>query len=378
MKIEDFIHLLGVDFYTGVPDSLLRPLCDYLYDAYGVNNEHHIVAANEGNAAAIGAGYYLATKKVPVIYLQNSGEGNVINPLASLLSDDVYGIPVMFVIGWRGEPGIPDEPQHAQQGKVTLKLLETMGVPYVIVNQEMTVRELQVQIQPLRQVLNEGRQAALVICKGGLTNEQKIKHTNNNPLTRENIIHAVAETAGDNPIVSTTGKASRELYEYREGKGQGHGQDFLTVGSMGHSSSIALGIALQKAEKQIWCMDGDGAAIMHLGAMAVIGSVHPQNLIHVIIDNGAHESVGGMPTAAQDINLSLIARGCGYDVIHEAGDVNELQAALSAISREEGLRLLIAKAAIGARKDLGRPTTSPRDNRENFMKYLMDDCGRTT
>lgn len=378
MKIEDFVHILGADFYTGVPDSLLCSLCDYLYDTYGVNNIHHIVAANEGNAAAIGAGYYLATGKIPVIYLQNSGEGNIINPLTSLLSHEVYGIPMMFVIGWRGEPGISDEPQHVHQGKVTLRLLEAMGVPYTVVKQEMTVGELRVQLQSLQQTLKEGRQVALVISKGALINEHKIKHTNKNLLTRESIIHAVAEAAGDSPVVSTTGKASRELFEYRERKGQGHEQDFLTVGSMGHSSSIALGIALQKAEKQIWCIDGDGAVLMHLGAMAVIGSVHPRNFIHVIIDNGAHESVGGMPTAAQDINLSLIAKGCGYDFIHEIGDIKDLQSALAVICKEEGLRLLIAKAAIGARKDLGRPTTSPRDNREKFMKYIMTDCGRMT
>lgn len=376
MKIEDFVHLLGADFYTGVPDSLLRPFCDYLYEAYGVNNKHHIVAANEGNAAAIGAGYYLATGKAPVVYLQNSGEGNVINPLASLLSDEVYGIPVLFIIGWRGEPGIPDEPQHVQQGKVTLKLLETMEVPYVVVGQDMTAKELQIQLHPLRQSMERGRQAALVICKGALTNDKKVRHTNHNPLTREMVIHAVAEAAHEDPIVSTTGKASRELFEYRERVGQGHEQDFLTVGSMGHSSSIALGLALQKNKERVWCIDGDGAALMHLGAMAVIGSVHPDNLIHVIIDNGAHESVGGMPTAAQDIELSIIAKGCGYDIIHEVSEIDGLRTALSSIRKEDGLRLLIAKAAIGARKDLGRPTTSPRDNRERFMKYIMDDCYR--
>ena len=370
MQIKEFINLLNADFYTGVPDSLLRPLCDYLYSTYGVDNEHHIVAANEGNAAAIGAGYHLATGKVPVIYLQNSGEGNIINPLASLLSEEVYGIPAWFIIGWRGEPGIPDEPQHVQQGKVTLSLLDTMGVPYGVVDKEMTVNDLRKKLESLQQIINAGRQVALVIRKGALENELKVKHTNNNQLTREKIIYAVAKAAAESPIISTTGKASRELFEYRESKGQGHGFDFLTVGSMGHSSSIALGLALQKPEQEVWCLDGDGAAIMHLGAMAVIGSVHPQNLIHVIIDNAAHESVGGMPTAARNIDFKRIAEGCGYDKIYQAVSEHELSIALTSLTKEKGLRLLIVKAAIGARADLGRPTTTPKANKIEFMQSI--------
>ena len=370
MKINEFISLLNTDFYTGVPDSLLRPLCDYIYTQYGLNPKHHIVAANEGNAAAIAAGYHLATGRIPVIYLQNSGEGNIINPLLSLLSEDVYAIPALFIIGWRGEPGVPDEPQHVHQGKVTLSLLETMRVPYVVVDKEMTATELEIQMQPLHEAMQAGRQTALVICKGALENEQKVTHKNENPLTREEIIQAVAAAAGNSPIISTTGKASRELFEYREGTGAGHGQDFLTVGSMGHSSSIALGIALQKPEKQIWCIDGDGAALMHMGAMAVIGSVQPQNLIHVIIDNSAHESVGGMPTAAQNIDFSQIAEGCGYEYIHTVRSMDELKAVLLSLPHEIGLRFLLAKAAIGARKDLGRPTTTPKSNKTDFMTNL--------
>ena len=368
MQIKEFINLLNADFYTGVPDSLLRPLCDYLYSTYGVDNEHHIVAANEGNAAAIGAGYHLATGKVPVIYLQNSGEGNIINPLASLLSEDVYAIPALFIIGWRGEPGVSDEPQHIHQGKITLALLETMNVPYVVVDKEMTAADLKGKMKPLQQALKTGRQAALVIRKGALENETKVNHHNDNRLSREEIIQAIAKAAGSSPIISTTGKASRELFEYRESAEQGHAHDFLTVGSMGHSSSIALGIALQKPEQTIWCIDGDGAALMHMGAMAVIGSVQPQNLIHVIIDNSAHESVGGMPTAAQNIDFSQIAEGCGYEHIHTVCNMDELKAVLLSLSHETGLRFLLAKAAIGARKDLGRPTTTPKQNKTDFMK----------
>ena len=372
MKIKDFIELLNADFYVGVPDSLLRPLCDYLYSTYGIDNKHHIVAANEGNAVALAAGYHLATGGVPVIYMQNSGEGNIINPLLSLLSEDVYAIPAMFIIGWRGEPGGDDEPQHVHQGKVTLSLLENMGVSYIVVDKEITAAELKAQMHPLYEAMQAGRQAALIIRKGALQNEQKVIHTNENIMTREEIIQVVAVAAGDCPIISTTGKASRELFEYRESAGQGHAHDFLTVGSMGHSSSIALGIALQKPEQTIWCIDGDGAALMHMGAMAVIGSVQPQNLIHVIIDNSAHESVGGMPTAAKYIDFSQIAEGCGYEHIHTARNMDELKKYLAVLPVEAGLRLLIAKAAIGARKDLGRPTTTPKQNKTDFMTNLKE------
>lgn len=372
MEINEFISLLNTDFYTGVPDSLLRPLCDYIYTKYGLDPKHHIVAANEGNAAAIAAGYHLATGKIPVIYLQNSGEGNIINPLLSLLSEDVYAIPALFIIGWRGEPGVPDEPQHVHQGKVTLSLLENMRVPYVVVDKEMTAAELETQMQPLHEAMQAGRQTALVICKGALENEQKVTHKNENSLTREEIIKVIVDAAGNSLIISTTGKASRELFEYRESTGAGHGQDFLTVGSMGHSSSIALGIALQKPEKQIWCIDGDGAALMHMGAVAVIGSTHPQNFIHVIIDNNAHESVGGMPTVTKNIDFAQIAKGCGYDHIYTATNIDELKESLNVLTQENGLRLLIAKSAIGARKDLGRPTTTPKRNKTDFMTNLKE------
>ena len=371
MKINDFIDLLGADFYTGVPDSLLRPLSDYIYSIYGVDNKHHIIAANEGNAVAMGAGYYLATGKVPVIYMQNSGEGNIINPLASLMSSDVYAIPAIFIIGWRGEPGISDEPQHAHQGRVTLSLLECMGISYFVLKKNITVDELKDRIDQMKKDLDKGKQIAFVISKGALENEEKINYTNNNILTREEIIKAIADAAGDCPVISTTGKASRELFEYRESLGRSHGQDFLTVGSMGHSSSIAVGIAQQKDNKRIWCIDGDGAAIMHMGAMATIGSLHLPNFIHVIIDNGAHDSVGGMPTAARKIDFVQIAKGCGYDNVYQAVTMDELQKSLDHLNQHrDGLCLLLVKAAIGSRKDLGRPTVRPIDNKKMFMDFV--------
>ena len=300
------------EFFTGVPDSHLKALCDYLMDIYGIDPKHHIIAANEGNAAALAAGYHLATGKVPVVYLQNSGLGNIVNPVASLLCDRVYGIPVVFVIGWRGEPGVHDEPQHIYQGAVTLKLLEDMDIRSFVIGKETADEEVQTAMEEFRPLLAAGKSVAFVVRKGGLTYNSSIQYQNRFSLCREEAIRHIVRAAGEDPIVCTTGKASRELFEVREQNGQGHQYDFLTVGSMGHASSIALGIALQKPERRVWCIDGDGAALMHMGAMAVIGVNAPKNLVHVIINNGAHETVGGMPTVMGSVDLPAVARACGY------------------------------------------------------------------
>ncbi len=370
MKIDEFLDQIGPEFYTGVPDSQLRALCDYLMATYGEDPRHHIIAANEGNAAAIAAGYYLATGKVPVVYMQNSGEGNIINPVASLLNKEVYGIPCVFIVGWRGEPGVHDEPQHIFQGKVTLKLLEDLDIAYDILSKETTEGELAEKMAEFREILASGKQVAFVIRKGALEFDGKITYQNSHAMTREEAIRRIVEFTGDDPIISTTGKASRELFEIREVNGQGHGRDFLTVGSMGHASSIALGIAVQRPEKRVWVLDGDGAALMHLGAMAVIGAHGPENLVHVVINNAAHESVGGMPTAAGKIDLPKIAQACGYGRVYRAATGEELRGALAAASAQRTLTFLEIQCAIGARPDLGRPTTTPQENKRAFMENL--------
>ena len=279
---------------------------------YGINPKHHVIAANEGNCTALAAGYHLATGKVPVVYMQNSGEGNIINPVASLLNDKVYAIPVVFIVGWRGEPGIHDEPQHIYQGEVTVKLLEDMDITTFIIGKETTDEEVEKAMENFKKVLAIGKDVAFVIRKGALTDAPKVEYKNNNVMVREEIIQHIVKASGEDPIVSTTGKASRELFETRVANGQSHKYDFLTVGSMGHSSSIALGVAINKPEQRVWCIDGDGAVLMHMGAMAVIGANKPKNLIHVVINNAAHETVGGMPTVAGQIDLVAIAKACGY------------------------------------------------------------------
>ena len=370
MNVETFVRILDADFYTGVPDSQLKALCNYLMHTYGIDPKHHIIAANEGNCTALAAGYHLATGKVPVVYMQNSGEGNIINPVASLLNDKVYAIPVIFVVGWRGEPGVHDEPQHIYQGEVTVKLLEDMDIRTFVIGKETADVEVANAMIEFRKVLAEGKDVAFVIRKGALSYDQKVVYANRNTMKREEIIRHIVAVSGEDPIVSTTGKASRELFEIREANGQSHKYDFLTVGSMGHSSSIALGVALNKPEKRIWCIDGDGAVLMHMGAMAVIGANKPENLIHVVINNGAHETVGGMPTVAERLDLVAVAKACGYPNAVSVDSFDKLDEALQAAKSASALTLIEVKCSIGARDDLGRPTTTALENKMNFMANL--------
>jgi phosphonopyruvate decarboxylase len=370
MKVEKLVEIIGSDFYTGVPDSQLKALCNYLMDRYGIDPHHHVIAANEGNCTALAAGYHLATGRVPVVYMQNSGEGNIINPVASLLNDKVYAIPVVFVVGWRGEPGIHDEPQHIYQGEVTVKLLEDMDIATFVIGKETTDEEVAAAMDSFRSVLAAGKDVAFVIRKGALTDAPKVEYKNDNTMVREEIIRHIVKASGEDPIISTTGKASRELFETRVANGQSHKYDFLTVGSMGHSSSIALGVAINKPEQRIWCVDGDGAVLMHMGAMAVMGANKPANVIHVVINNGAHETVGGMPTVAGSIDLVRIALACGYPNAVCVDNFEDLDRELDASKARNELSLIEVKCSIGAREDLGRPTTTALENKQNFMEYL--------
>ena len=367
MKAELFLS--EFPFFAGVPDSQLKALCDCLVDQLGIS-DRHIIAANEGNAVGLAAGYHLATGKIPVVYLQNSGIGNIINPVASLLNERVYGIPCVFIVGWRGEPGIHDEPQHVYQGIVTERLLHDMEIETFVLDQETTQEEVRRQLEKWKPRLDSGRSVAFIVRKKALTCESEHTYRNSYAMRREEIIRRVTDVSGGDVIVSTTGKASRELFEIRQAKGQSHQYDFLTVGSMGHSSSIALGIALNKPHTRVWCIDGDGAALMHMGAMAVIGAKAPGNLIHLLINNEAHETVGGMPTVAGSTDFVAVAKACGYPQAFRAQTIAELDEALRAARESACLTFIEAKAAIGSRADLGRPTTTPIENKSSFMNYL--------
>ena len=372
MQVKHLIKTIGSDYFVGVPDSQLKPLCNYLMNTYGIDPNHHLIAANEGNATAIAAGYHLATSKVPVVYMQNSGEGNIINPVASLLNEKVYKIPMIFIIGWRGEPNVHDEPQHIFQGEVTLKLLDVMGISSFVISSETTEEELTKKMKEFNKLLKDGQDVAFVIKKGALEYDEKVSYKNNNTMTREEIINHIVKVSKDDPIISTTGKASRELFEIREANQESHKYDFLTVGSMGHASSIALGVAINKPDKKIWIIDGDGAALMHMGAMPVIGSVCPKNIVHIVINNQAHETVGGMPTVANNLNFAVVASNCGYKNTISVDNFNDLDKALKEAKLKNELTLIEVKSSIGARSDLGRPTTTALENKINFMNYLSE------
>lgn len=363
---------MGIDFYTGVPDSLLKDICAYITDH--VDRKNNVIAANEGGAVGLAAGYHLATGNIPVVYMQNSGLGNTVNPLMSLTDSDVYRIPVLLVIGWRGEPGVHDEPQHVKQGKTTLPLLDAMEIRHEIMSGDEAELERQLD-GGVRYMKETGRAFALVVRKGTFA-KYKLQNGTHNPydMEREEAIKAVAGAMGGKDIVvSTTGKISRELFEHRTATGEGHSRDFLTVGSMGHASQIALGIALNRPERNVYCFDGDGAAIMHMGGMGIVASMLPGNFYHIVFNNGAHDSVGGQPTIGFGIDLPKIAEGCGYKTVMSVDTRSELDAILPSLTTRPAPLLLEIKVKKGSRDDLGRPTTTPVENKEALMSFLEEE-----
>ena len=371
IRPEFFIEKLrenGIDCFAGVPDSLLKNICAYITDHFDA--AHNIIAANEGAAVGLAAGHYLATGQPACVYMQNSGEGNIINPLASLTDQEVYNIPVLLLIGWRGRPGVHDEPQHVKQGKVTTGLLNVMGVNYEVLSKEED--KAAKQIEKAAKALAYKEVFALVIEKDTFE-DYKLQNVEVNDLTmsREEAIQTVAAALGEKDcIVSTTGMISRELFEYRAAMNQGHERDFLTVGSMGHASQIALGIALAQPERRVWCFDGDGAAIMHMGSMAIVANKAPKNYVHVVFNNGAHDSVGGQPTVGLKIDLPAVAKAVGYKAEYSVDNKETLNAILKNVNGFEGPTLIEVKVKKGNRKDLGRPTTTPIQNKEALMTFL--------
>ena len=359
----DFYNALiqeKLDTFYGVPDSLLKELCACITDK--TSPQKNIIAANEGNALALAAGHYLATSTPAVVYMQNSGEGNIINPLLSLMDEEIYHIPALLIIGWRGEPDIHDEPQHVKQGKLTLPLLETLGIRYEILEDIHSIKEA------ARYMLETQKPFAFIIKKGLFdTYSNKSIPSSKYSLTREKAIQTILEGLDETDIVvSTTGMISREIYENRKS----HEKDFLTVGSMGHASSIALAIALEKKERRVFCLDGDGSCLMHMGAMAIIASQSPPNLKHIILNNECHDSVGSQPTAIKRVNLPLLAKAAGYPNAFSVQTESELKTIWNDFYNTKDLSLLEIKVKKGARKDLGRPKEKPIKNRDAFMTFL--------
>ena len=372
IKPVDFYDQLaghGVEFFVGVPDSLLKEFCLSIDDR--ISEDKHIITVNEGNAIALATGYYLAQKSLPLVYMQNSGFGNAVNPLLSLCDPDVYSIPMLVMIGWRGEPGVKDEPQHSKQGKVQIKLLESMNIPYEIISKGDDQFKMKIS-SAVNTAKSESRPAVLLIKKGTFEKyRSKIQKSDNQGMMREEALEIVLENLDKNTIiVSTTGKTSREIFEIREKRGQSHQQDFLTVGSMGHCSSIALGITLSKPNREVVCIDGDGAMLMHLGSLTSIASLKPKNVRHILMNNKVHESVGGQNTAAKYVDLSAIVEAVGASKMFKAETPAELKANITDFMTCTGPSFLEVKIRPGSRGDLGRPTIKPIDNKENFMKFL--------
>ncbi len=364
VSFYEYLTSNGLDFFTGVPDSLLKELCSCIKDKS--DSKHNIIAANEGNAVGLAAGYHLSTGKLGAVYMQNSGEGNAVNPLLSLADPKVYSIPMLLIIGWRGEPGVHDEPQHVKQGEVTLKLLEGMDIEYRILSDDY-VSDLEYLISLAKK---GNKPVALVIKKGTFSkyspvNKEKVVM---GELLREEALDVILNELGDDMVVSTTGKESREIFELREKHGQGHEHDFLTVGSMGHTSSIALGVSIG-TKRNVWCLDGDGSFIMHMGGLAIAGQNAGDNFKYIINNNAAHESVGGQPTVSDKIDIKAILKACGFSSVYEAKTKEEIKAAMTKM-KKEGKSALILYTKQGSRDDLGRPTTTPIQNKESFMKEI--------
>ena len=361
----------GINFFSGVPDSLLKYLCAYITDH--CDNRHHIIAANEGNAIGLAAGYYLATGMIPVVYMQNSGMGNAANPLISLMDKEVYQMPLLLIIGWRGEPGVHDEPQHIKQGKITIPLLDTLQIGHEVLTDNE--QELESQLKRVIETIRSKNEPFALVVKKGTFDTYSLNKAVPSTLTmsREKAIQLVTDhLKEDDVIVSTTGMISRELFEYREQRHQGHAHDFLTVGSMGHASQIALGISLFQPSRRVFCFDGDGASLMHMGAWAINGANATTNYYHIVFNNGAHDSVGGQPTVGMAVDFPAIAKACRYRNALSVQSEQELLEALVKLDSMEGPVLLEIKVAKGARKDLGRPTTTPIQNKNDLMNLLSN------
>lgn len=378
IEVQPFYKTLkknGIDFFCGVPDSLSRSFIKYIED--NLDPDHNVVSPNEGNAIALAAGYHLATGKMAGIYMQNSGLGNAMNPLVSLADKSVYGIPMLLIIGWRGEPGVKDEPQHMRQGEISTNFLDMLSVPYEILSGDLSQKQVDLTTSRLIKKSKRDKTPCAILLRkntfksyGGKSPKTYWKGVS---LVREDVLNDILDSlTGDEIIVSTTGKTSRELYEIRNKRGESHEKDFLTVGSMGHASQIALGIAMEKKNTQVYCLDGDGSLLMHMGSLATVGSQGLSNFKHIILNNAAHESVGGQPTNADKIKIYEVAKNCGYKFTTFVDNKEELLKVLKKLKKEKGPALVSVRINLQSRKDLGRPLEKPSENKKLFMNYVKN------
>ncbi|MDP7506777.1 MAG: phosphonopyruvate decarboxylase [Candidatus Woesearchaeota archaeon] len=360
----------GLTFFSGVPDSTFKDWMKFLVDEHG-SRLTNIVAANECEAVATVGGYHLRTGNLGVVYMQNSGLGKAVNPLTSLTDREVYSIPLLLMIGWRGEPGKKDEPQHKKMGRITESLLDVLEVPHEILPDD-PAQIASVMERAVAYMRDNGSAYAILIKKGTLEEyKAKKKMETNYEMSREDAIKAIVDSLDGSEVISSTiGKTSRELFEYREILGQDHCKDFLTVGSMGCTASIANGIALSDPNSPVFIFDGDGAVIMQMGTLATIGHYEAKNLYHIVFDNGSYDSTGGQPTVSPTVDLGKVALACGYKGAKTVETKADLVEAIKYLKSSEGPQMLIVKVNKGAREDLGRPTTTPIENKEAFMEKL--------
>jgi phosphonopyruvate decarboxylase len=372
LRVDHIFNALqrqGIEFFSGVPDSLLKDFCAYITDHAG--NDNHVIAANEGNAIALAIGWYLGTGKLALVYMQNSGFGNAVNPLTSLADPDVYGIPMLIMVGWRGEPGVKDEPQHVKQGRIMPGLLDTLELPWYMLDSATT--DASEVIDEACLTARKRKIPAVLLVRNGSFEPYKLKHDRRVRYTmnREEALKLVVSNLNKNDlIVSTTGMTSRELFEYREMQGQDHVSDFLTLGGMGHTASIAMGLARAQPKRKVICLDGDGSTLMHMGALSIIGQSRQKNLIHIVINNGCHDSVGGQPTVAFDTDLCAVAIACGYSIVHRVEDSYSLNQAIVELLPSDGPIFLEIRVNKGARTNLGRPHITPQENKRALMFNL--------
>lgn len=372
MSPEDFLRTLtqsGVNFFTGVPDSILRDFCTLVNQ---LNPPHHVTAANEGTAVSLAIGHYLGTRSTPAVYLQNSGLGNALNPIISLAHKSVYQIPILLIIGWRGEPGLKDEPQHQAQGSITIPLLDICGVPYKILSGETSQKEIQEFIRTSSNA--KSGPFAILISKGGISTENiEVKNQIETSLTRKSAIQVISRCIRSiDIIVATTGKISRELLVVRESDTKSHA-DFLCVGGMGHASSIATGLAISNLNRRVFCLDGDGALQMHLGSAATIGELSPKNFFHFVFNNGTHDSVGGNPVTSPRLNYQKLFKAFGYQNQFLATNGAEIESAISYCNQNDGPVLIEVKIEGGQEENLPRPTNSPLTSVRNFQEMLHNE-----
>lgn len=372
MSPEDFLRTLthsGVNFFTGVPDSILRDFCTLVNQ---LNPPHHVTAANEGTAVSLAIGHYLGTRSTPAVYLQNSGLGNALNPIISLANKSVYQIPILLIIGWRGEPGLKDEPQHQVQGSITIPLLDICGVPYKILSGETGQKEIQEFIRTSSNA--KIGPFAILVSKGGISTENiEVKNQIATSLTRKSAIQVISRCISSSDIiVATTGKISRELLVVRESDTKSHA-DFLCVGGMGHASSIATGLAISNLNRRVFCLDGDGALQMHLGSAATIGELSPKNFFHFVFNNGTHDSVGGNPVTSPKLNYQELFKAFGYQNQFLATNGAEIESAVSYCNQNDGPVLIEVKIEGGQEENLPRPSNSPLTSVRNFQEMLHNE-----